>query len=233
MSRNHWLGLLLIGALVVVVGWAYAGPGLDELVVWIDQLRELGPLGGAVFAGIYALSCAALVPATPFPLTAGFLWGPMAGTLIAWTGEVTGALLGFGLGRTLFRQRVETFVRRHRLLSALERAIEGGGFRLLVLLRFSPVFPFGILNMSLGLTTVRPAAFALSTALGVLPATFVYVYAGASLTTLTAALAGEVEVGWGETLLTWGGLAVTAGVVGYIGRVTTRLLQAEMGTEQG
>lgn len=228
MSRSHWIGLVVALALVVVLAWAYAGPGFDELVLAVDQLRQLGPLGGAVFVVVYAVCCAALVPATPFPLTAGFLWGPFFGLLVTWLGEVSGALLGFALGRTLLRERAATLASRYRVFSALETAIERGGFRLLVLVRLSPIFPFGVLNMALGLTKVPASHYALSTAMGVLPATSVLVYAGASLTTLTAALAGEAELGWGETLLTWGGLVVTAGIVGYISRTTTKVLRAEV-----
>jgi len=228
MSRSHWVGLVLMVLVAVGLAWAYAGPGLDQVAVWVDQLRQLGPVGGALFAGIYAVCCAALIPATPFPLTAGFLWGPWGGLLVAWVGEVMGALLGFALGRTLLRERAEALTARHRVFSALDQAVEGGGFRLLILVRLSPIFPFGLLNMGLGLTSVSTASFAASTALGVLPASAVLVYAGASLTTLTAALAGEAELGWGETLLSWGGLLVTAGIVAYVSRATTRVLKAEV-----
>lgn len=228
VSRSHWIGGGLALAVVVVIAWSYAGPGWDQLAAGVAWLRDLGPAGGVLFAVVYALCAAAMVPATPFPLTAGFLWGPLAGFLVTWVGEVAGAVLGFAMGRTLLRDRAEALTARYRVLGALDTALEQGGFRLLVMLRLSPVFPFGALNMSLGLTSVRPGAFALSTALGVMPASLMLVYAGASLTTLTAALNGEVQLGWGETLLTWVGLGVTAGIVGWVGRATTRALKEQV-----
>jgi uncharacterized membrane protein YdjX (TVP38/TMEM64 family) len=220
----------LLAGLVVAVALAvaYAGPGLDEVALAVGWLRDQGALGCVLFAVVYAICAAAMVPATPFPLTAGFLWGPLVGFVVTWVGEVAGALVGFALGRTLLRERAEALASRYRILGALDHALEEGGFRLLVMLRLSPVFPFGALNMSLGLTSVPAPAFAASTALGVMPASFVLVYAGASLTALTAALAGDVELGWGETLLTWGGLAVTTLVVGWVGRATTRALNAQV-----
>jgi len=229
VSRSHWVGLALMVVVVVALAWSYAGPGLDQLVVAVEWLRGLGFAGGVLFSVFYALCVAAMIPATPFPLTAGFLWGPMAGFAATWVGEVAGALIGFGLGRTLLRERAEALTARYRILGALDKALEQGGFKLLVMLRLSPVFPFGALNMSLGLTSVPASQYAASTALGVMPASLMLVYAGASLTTLTAALAGEMELGWGETLLTWGGLAITAGIITYVGRATTRALKAEVG----
>lgn len=228
VSRSHLVGLVLALLVVVVIAWSYAGPGWDQLAQAVAWLRELGPLGGVLFAVVYAVCAAAMVPATPFPLTAGFLWGPLVGFLVTWVGEVAGALLGFAMGRTLLRERAEALTARYRVLGALDTALERGGFRLLVMLRLSPVFPFGALNMSLGLTSVPPLTYAVSTALGVLPASLMLVYAGASLTTLTAALGGEVELGWGETLLTWTGLLVTAAIVGWVGRATTQALKEQV-----
>jgi uncharacterized membrane protein YdjX (TVP38/TMEM64 family) len=210
--------------------WAlYAwGPTAATLEGLADQLRGQGVAGGVAFVVAYGLAAAAMFPATPFPLTAGFLWGPYWGFLVAWTGEVIGALLSFALGRTLFRHRAERLSETYPLIGALGDAVDEGGMQLLLLLRLSPVLPFGVLNYSLGVTPVRPLQFAISTIVGVIPASILLAYAGASLTRLADAISGDAPLGWGETLLTWGGLAATTIVVITISRATRRALDRRL-----
>jgi len=235
-SRPRWasllwtLGAALAALALLVVLYSY-GPAAATLERWAEQLQGLGFIGGAVFACVYAGACITLAPATPFPLTAGFLWGPFWGFLVAWSGEVLGALLGFGLGRTLLRERAEQLAERFPLLGAVQEAVEEGGLRLLLLVRLSPVFPFGVLNYSLGLSRVGWLPYTLSTVLGVMPASALLVYAGASLTRLADAIRGEAPLGTGEMVVSVLGLAATWVVVTMVGRATRRAVERRQAAE--
>ena len=215
-------------AFAVLYGLYSYGPAATTIERWAHWLRDLGFVGGACFSCLYALCAAALVPATPFPLTAGFLWGPYWGFLVAWCGEVLGACVSFALGRTLLQEGARRLAERYPLVGALHDAVDEGGWRLLVLVRLSPIFPFGVLNYSLGLTRVRWVDFVTSTVVGVVPALVMLVYAGASLTRFADALSGEAPLGWGETLLTWGGLLVSVVVVVWVSRATREALERRL-----
>lgn len=221
-----------IGAALVATALLFAlytwGPAAATVERYANELRDLGPAGGALFALAYAIGAAALLPATPFPLTAGFLWGPYIGFAVAWTGEVLGALLSFGLGRTLLADRAQRLASSYPLIGALDDAMEEGGLQLLLLVRLSPIFPFGVLNYGLGLTKVPTSTFVISTMIGVIPASVLLVYAGASLTRMADAITGDAPLGWGETLLTWGGLVATTAVVVIISRATRRALNRRL-----
>ncbi len=221
------LGAGLIALVALYALYSY-GPAASTLERWAEQLRGMGFFGGAAFACLYAVAAAALAPATPFPLTAGFLWGPFWGFLVGWSGEVLGAALSFALGRTLLHERARQLTESYPLVGALDDAVEEGGLRLLLLVRLSPIFPFGVLNYGLGLTRVRAVDFLVSTTIGVIPASALLVYAGASLTKLADAMSGEAPLGWGETLLTWGGLITSTVVVVMVSRATRRALDRRL-----
>ncbi len=221
------LGAGLVALVALFALYTY-GPAATTLERWAEQLRDLGFIGGAVFAGGYALAAAALAPATPFPLTAGVLWGGWWGFLVAWSGEVLGACVSFALGRTLLRARAQQLAESYPLVGALDDAVEEGGMRLLILVRLSPVFPFGVLNYGLGLTRVRARDFVVSTVVGVVPASALLVYAGASLTRVADAITGDTPLGWGEITLSVIGLVASLVAVTMVSRATRRALDRRL-----
>ncbi|MCB9684726.1 MAG: TVP38/TMEM64 family protein [Alphaproteobacteria bacterium] len=199
----------------------------ERLLHFIETLRDLGPAGMAPFALSYAIATVFLLPSTPFPLAAGFLYGPWAGFVVAWSGEVSGALAAWWLGRTVLRRRAERLVARSPVLTALGEAIQEGGLRLLFLVRLSPIFPFGPLNYSLGLFDVPASTYLVATAFGVGPACLFLTWTGSTLPRLQAVLEGEEGMGsaWGY----WVGLLVTAIAVIAVTRATRQALNRKLG----
>jgi uncharacterized membrane protein YdjX (TVP38/TMEM64 family) len=77
------------------------------------------------------------------------------------------------------------------------------------LTRLSPVFPFNLLNYAFGLTKIAFWKYALSSWIGMIPGTIMYVYFGAGLRSLADVAAGQVEKGAAGRIFFWFGLAVT------------------------
>ena len=106
-------------------------------------------------------------------------------------GEVIGANLGalcsFLLARTFLRERVSNWATGNPRFASLDRAIAREGFKVVLLSRLSPVFPFTLFNYFLGLTNVGVSSYVLANLIGMLPGSFLYVYFGA---TAREALAG-------------------------------------------
>jgi uncharacterized membrane protein YdjX (TVP38/TMEM64 family) len=99
-----------------------------------------------------------------------------------------------------------------------------------MLVRLSPVFPFGPLNYALGMSGVRPAAFFVATALGVVPLCVLAAWAGSALPHLEAVLSGEEALGLGS-LPYWAGLATTVLAVVAVTRATRRALARRLAEE--
>jgi uncharacterized membrane protein YdjX (TVP38/TMEM64 family) len=109
--------------------------------------------------------------------------------------------------------------------SAVDRAVGEGGIRTVLLLRLSPLVPFNLLHVALGLSRTRPSDHLWGTAVGILPGVALYVSGGATL----GQLGDGAERSWGEIAL-WGvGLVATAWGIGQIGRSAARTLATERG----
>ena len=201
-------------------------------MAWI---QGLGAAGVALYIVLYVLVTVLVLPASLLTVAAGFIYGPVAGFALVWPSAVIGACVAFGLGRTLLRSQVEARLADHPRFAAVDRAVSREGARLLLLMRLSPMFPFSPMNYAAGLTGIRPAGYTLATALGIAPGTLLYIYLGASLGTLSAALdagfEGGVEGRPAQQILYWGGLLATVAVTVTITRLTRRALVEHLGEE--
>jgi uncharacterized membrane protein YdjX (TVP38/TMEM64 family) len=195
------------------------------LVEWI---RGAGPTGVAVFAAAYVVASVLLLPASILTLGAGFAYGPVAGTLLVSPVSVTAATVAFLLGRTVARGWIAERVSRDRRFAAVDAAIEREGLKIVLLLRLSPVLPFSFLNYALGLTRVRLHHYVLGSFVGMLPATFLYVYLGSHVTTAASLGAGEASTGTAQEAMYWGGLAAAVLVTVVITRLARRALKTAL-----
>lgn len=212
------LGLAVASFLLPVRAWAV------DLVEWI---RAQGPTGVAVFGVVYVVATVLLIPASALTLGAGFIYGVVAGTLVVAPAALLGATLAFILSRHLGRAAIRRRLEGRRRFAALDRAIGKEGFKLALLVRLSPLFPFGLTNYALGVTDLSLRHYVIGSAIGMLPGTVLYVFLG-SLITSASALGAGPEGPWATTLY-WGGLVVTAVVVIMVTGLARRALRRELG----
>ena len=106
----------------------------------------------------------------------------------------------------------------------IDDAVAKEGFKIVLLLRLSPVFPFNLLNYTLGLTKVSFGKYVLANMIGMLPATLMYVYFGSAARSLADAAAGQVEQGAAGQVFFWFGLAATIAVAVFVTRLAGRSL---------
>ncbi len=177
--RAAALGVLVVGA--TVVGLRSDGIGVEPLQA---AFADLGLLGPVLFAAVYAIVAALLVPASPFTVAAGLLFGPVLGSATALVGATAGATGAFLLGRGLGREAVERFGGRR--LAALDRHLAARGFVSLLLIRLVPLFPFNLVNVGSGVTGLRLREYVLATAVGIVPGTVAFAALGGTITDPTS-----------------------------------------------
>ncbi len=178
------LGIAIIVALILV-GRAFG----SELPAFTRRIQELGALGVLLFILGYALATVAFVPGSLLTLAAGAVYGIGRGTVIVLFAATIGASLAFLVARYLARSAVEKRLSGHEKFSAIDRAVGRQGFKIVLLLRLSPVFPFNALNYALGLTRVRFRDYLLAS-IGMLPGTLLYVYYGKAAGSVAELAAG-------------------------------------------
>ncbi|MEK7268658.1 MAG: TVP38/TMEM64 family protein, partial [Nitrospirota bacterium] len=125
----------------------------------------------------YCLLVAVSLPGAVFmTLAGGFLFGSVLGTVYVNLGATTGSMLAFLAARYLLRDWVEAkFGSR---IGAIQDGFSKNAFSYLMTLRLIPLFPFFLVNLVSGLTRVKIATYVAATAIGIIPGSFVYAYAG-------------------------------------------------------
>ena len=134
----------------------------------------------ALFIVVYiAVTGLSLPGAVILTLAGGFLFGSIFGTLFVNIGATTGATLAFLAARYLLRDWVEQkFGNR---LGPIQAGFSRNAFNYLMTLRLIPLFPFFLVNMVSGLTRVTLGTYVTATAIGIIPGSFVFAYAGRQL----------------------------------------------------
>jgi len=137
------------------------------------------------FIAIYIIQTTLSLPgAAILSLAAGAIFGAVMGTLYVNIGATIGATLAFLVARYLFHDVIENkFGPR---LEKINRELETRGFNYLLFLRLVPVFPFFLINLGAGLTKIPLRTFFFGTMIGIIPGSFVFCNAGASLATITS-----------------------------------------------
>jgi len=154
-----------------------------------DYLLLFTETHSAVAAALFVLAYVAvtglsLPGAVVLTLAGGFLFGAVLGTLFVNLGATTGATIAFLVSRYLLRDWVEQ--RFGKWLGPLQQGFAQNAFSYLMTLRLIPLFPFFVVNLVSGLTRMNIGTYVAATALGIIPGSFVYAYAGRQLGTINS-----------------------------------------------
>lgn len=194
------------------------GAALDHVVELTDSM---GTLGIAYFGVAYCIAEILAVPAIPLTASAGYLFGPVKGTAIVLLSASVAAGVSFQIGRTLLRDYVENILKDYPKFAKIDKAIGKEGFKLMLLLRLSPIFPFALSNYLYGASSINFPAFFGGTVLGFAPGTLAYVYTGYVGKALTGDTGGDVYP-WYVYL---GGLTLFAGILKVVADTATRVVE--------
>jgi pyruvate/2-oxoglutarate dehydrogenase complex dihydrolipoamide dehydrogenase (E3) component/uncharacterized membrane protein YdjX (TVP38/TMEM64 family) len=189
-----------------------------------EYVQSLGAIGPAVVVVAYILGTMLLVPGSAITIGSGTLFGLQTGLIVVILGANLGALGAFLLARSLLREKVAGWVAGNAKFLSLDQAIGKQGFKMVLLTRLSPVFPFVLLNYFLGLTAVRTSSYVLANLIGMLPATFLFVFIGAAA---RDAITGQIDgsAGFYQQILKMIGLLATVAVVVVVTKLARKALR--------
>lgn len=162
---------------------------LDALKANRDHLLAFTEANFGVAAALFVIGYATVV-ALSLPggaimtLAGGFLFGSLLGTALVNVGATTGATLAFLAARYLLKDWVEQ--KFGAKLGPIQEGFAKNAFSYLMTLRLIPLFPFFLVNMVSGLMRVSVGTYIAATALGIIPGSFVYAYAGRQLGTINS-----------------------------------------------
>ncbi len=155
----------------------------EALRGWVDSHQVGAMLGYALlYVAVVALS---LPGGLVLTIAGGFLFGWLAGGLLALGCATTGAMLVFRIARSAAGDMLAA--KAGPRMAALASELKRDAAAYLLFLRLVPVFPFWLVNLAPALVGVRAGTFLWTTALGILPGTFAFALAGAGLDAAVAA----------------------------------------------
>jgi uncharacterized membrane protein YdjX (TVP38/TMEM64 family) len=183
---------------------------LRNALQWVNELGAIAPIA---FILIYIVATVAFLPGSLLTLGSGVLFGIVQGSFCVFIGATLGATLAFLVGRYVARGWISRKIAGNQKFQAIDQAVGREGFKIVLLTRLSPIFPFNLLNYGLGVTGVSLKDYVLAS-VGMIPGTVMYVYIGS--------LAGSIATIGGETtanpVAQW-----TIRIIGFIATVAVTL----------
>lgn len=131
----------------------------------------------AIFLLIWLATTTALIPASALVVVAGSTSGIGEGFLISMAGVFAGALSAFHISRGLLHDPIRRRLSGRFPVEVLESEIRSRGWKIVALLRLSPVFPFSLVSYAFGISGVKRKDFLIGT-VGSIPPILGYLYAG-------------------------------------------------------
>jgi uncharacterized membrane protein YdjX (TVP38/TMEM64 family) len=218
----------LAAAVGLYLGGQQAGGAVLRFAGWVNGLGVWGPV---VFILGYAVATVFFLPGSLLTLASGAIFGLAKGTVYSLIGATLGASAAFLVARYGARGRIEKKIAGNPKFTAIDKAVGREGFKIVALLRLSPVFPFNLLNYTLGLTKVRFLPY-LAACAAMLPGTLLYVYYGKAAGSLAAVASGaRTERGTGSWIVLGLGLAATIAVTAFVTRLAGKALRQEIGDQ--
>lgn len=225
---NSWKLILGIGLAVALIAATKFFNFQGILKNALESIASLGPWGPAAFILIYIVATVLFIPGSLLTLGSGVLFGVVGGSVCVSIGSVLGATCAFLTGRYLTRDWVSKQIESNQKFKAIDSAVASEGWKIVLLTRLSPIFPFNLLNYAFGVTQVSLKDYFLASWIGMIPGTVMYVYIGS----LAGSLAALGSQGRSRTAAEWTlygiGLLATIALTVYATRFAKKALEEKI-----
>jgi uncharacterized membrane protein YdjX (TVP38/TMEM64 family) len=199
----------------------------SELTAALNAISALGSAAPIAFVAIYILACVLFIPGSILTIGAGVLFGVIWGSIYVSMASTAGATAAFLVGRYFAREAVARRIEGNARFKSIDVAVAREGWKIVLLTRLSPVFPFNLLNYAYGLTRVRLGEYVLASWIGMMPATVMFVYIGSLSGDLARAAAGSGAPNGAKWTLNLIGFVATVAIAVYATRIGARALKEQ------
>jgi uncharacterized membrane protein YdjX (TVP38/TMEM64 family) len=149
----------------------------QSLLLWTKQNFWLVSL---YFMGIYILAVTLSVPGAVFlTLAGGFLFGPIWGTTFVVISATIGATLLFFIVKLAISDWIAK--KASSWIKKMSDGFKRDAFEYMLVLRLVPLFPFWAVNIVPAVLNIKSSTYIISTFIGIIPGSFVYVLVGNGL----------------------------------------------------
>lgn len=186
-KKTNWIKLVIAVAIIAVVVAMMKYFGLFQYVsmdnimnlkAWIDGLGAVGPVA---YIALFIAACLFFLPGLPIALLGGLAFGPFLGTIWASIGSTAGATAAFLVARYVAREMVEGWAQSNPVFKKIDDGVAAQGWRMLMITRLVPLFPFNIQNYAYGLTKIGLGTYVLVSWICMLPGAIAFTFMGGSI----------------------------------------------------
>ena len=185
-AGNKWLKPVIIALVfgaVIFALWkfgAFQYFSKDNIAKLNDKIESLGFWGPVVYVGVYIFAVIFFLPGSVITLVAG-VFGPVLGTILVSIASTVGATLAFLIARYALRPMVETWAAKNPVFKKIDDGVQENGWRMVMLTRLVPIFPFNLQNYAYGLTKISLWQYVFVSWICMLPGTIAFVFASGSI----------------------------------------------------
>lgn len=184
-SRQRILGPAIVGGILIfllvggMLGYRHFSGNIISWTEYIfKSISGLGFVGVLIFIALLTLiAFTGVFPASLIGVASGTIYGVMVGFPISAVSTMLGAWMSFAISRSMFRGWIEALLVKHPRLKSLDVGLAESNWRMVCLLRISPIMPFALTSYALGLSSVTRRDYTIGT-LASMPALFGYVCLG-------------------------------------------------------
>ncbi len=151
---------------------------IKKLIIFIDQYKIFAPI---IYLALFVLSSLFFMPVLPFVILAGLVFGPLIGFILAGIGTILASSLLFVIPRYVIRSSVENWINENDKIKKIDRGVKKHGWRMVVITRTVPFFPFNLQNFAYGLTDIRYSTYIIITGVCMIPCNIIYTFFGYSI----------------------------------------------------
>lgn len=189
------VGAVALLALLAWAGWVLYSSGHLSREGMIALADRSGPWAPLLVIGVMVLAVVVgPIPTVPVSIASGVVFGPFLGVLYVTAGALLGAWISFEVARAVGQPAMQRVLRGH--IAFCPECSSRLLFWVVLGARLVPFVSFAAVSYGAGLTVMRPVAFLVATAIGMLPMTVVFVALGAAVRVdpLIAGIGGAVAV---------------------------------------
>jgi len=182
-------GVLIIMIVIVRMSGISQFIRLENATLLRDWVAGFGVAGPVVYILIYIAACLLMLPGFPVTLMGALAFGPIWGTVYTSVGSTLGAAAAFLTARYAARNMVENWLGENETFQRIDRGVEKQGWRMLMVTRMVPLFPFNLQNFAYGLTRISLGTYVVVSWVCMIPGITAYNFMAGSV------VAGEGDPG--------------------------------------
>lgn len=197
------VGIIVLVVLLLNILGVFDSISIENIQGLKDWISGFGILGPIVYILLYTSVCLFFLPRVPVTVLAGISFGPVMGAVYALIGSITGASTAFLIARYAARDMVEGWAEDNEQFQKIDEGVEKQGWKMLIVTRLVPIFPFCLQNFAYGLSKMKFQTYILISSVFMIPGTV-------TLTFMSGAVVNGEEI---EESLIYFGLGVVLLVV--------------------